>query len=457
MERLDQMTSRTGKFTAPAFLHEAYDESDGKGTNQRREKSTNEKTRSTSGKGKCNSQPGSPVSRYESSPERVTKQNQLLQPALLPRPSRASSEVNITEIGETRASDACSKSENAFPPPDRVPQEITHLKGINSKRMNWVKLIRLQLNALHEKKSKGPNFGKSALEAKTSEAEPHNTSPTSREDHQPSIPKDQSPSAETPSEPPQHPPVPLLVVSDAHSPPLLDADHKGIPAGGDGKKRTSNVRGRISQFWRQTAAAALRHQKQAEEAVGSTSASASNPEEAITQRVLTTIFKHSWPTLQQVTCWQQSFQNLLQDPHGLLVFREFLQGEFSDENLEFWIACQKYKALTDESLQRLRAQEIYDGFIAFQSQREVNLDCETRIQTELRLSQAEPDLFDASQKRIEALMEKDPYRRFLRSALYLKLIDLCQEQEGSNPSPTDDKAVEPRLIHPKPSNSASVH
>lgn len=57
---------------------------------------------------------------------------------------------------------------------------------------------------------------------------------------------------------------------------------------------------------------------------------------------------------------------------GLLVFREFLQGEFSDENLEFWIACQKYKALTDESLQRLRAQEIYDGFIAFQSQREVS-------------------------------------------------------------------------------------
>eukprot|EP00108_Taenia_solium_P012072 TsM_001103600 transcript=TsM_001103600 gene=TsM_001103600 len=31
------------------------------------------------------------------------------------------------------------------------------------------------------------------------------------------------------------------------------------------------------------------------------------------------------------------------------------------------------------------------------------LDCETRIQTESRLSQAEPDLFDASQKRIEAL------------------------------------------------------
>ncbi|VDK25101.1 unnamed protein product [Taenia asiatica] len=82
--------------------------------------------------------------------------------------------------------------------------------------------------------------------------------------------------------------------------------------------RPSNVRGRISQFWRQTAAAALRHQKQAEEAAASTSASATNPEEVIAQRVLTTIFKHSWPTLQQVTCWQQSFQNLLQDPRRLI-------------------------------------------------------------------------------------------------------------------------------------------
>lgn len=132
----------------------------------------------TDGKGKYNSQPGSPVSHYESSPERVTKQNQLLQPALLPRPSRASSEVNITEIGGNGASEACSKSENNFPPPDRVPQEITQLKAVNSKRMNWVKLIRLQLNALHEKKSKGANLGKSAaMEAKTTEAGPHDTSP----------------------------------------------------------------------------------------------------------------------------------------------------------------------------------------------------------------------------------------------------------------------------------------
>ncbi len=56
---------------------------------------------------------------------------------------------------------------------------------------------------------------------------------------------------------------------------------------------------------------------------------------------------------------------------GLVVFREFLRGEFSDENIEFWIACKEYKSLKSEDDLRCKAQEIYEAFIAFQSQREV--------------------------------------------------------------------------------------
>ncbi|VDN15865.1 unnamed protein product [Dibothriocephalus latus] len=119
---------------------------------------------------------------------------------------------------------------------------------------------------------------------------------------------------------------------------------------------------------------------------------------------------------------QDSFAFFFAD--GLRVFREFLRGEFSDENIEFWIACQQYKSLEVGDHSKAEAQKIYNEFIAFQSLREVNLDCETRLQTESRLAEAEPDLFDACQKRIEALMEKDPYIRFLRSALYYKLKEV---------------------------------
>ena len=97
----------------------------------------------------------SPISCYGSSPERVTRQNQLLQPVmLLAKASRASSEVNLTDKEECSVSDSCSRSENAYAQIESVPQEITQLKDANSKRMGWVKLIRLQLNALHERKMK---------------------------------------------------------------------------------------------------------------------------------------------------------------------------------------------------------------------------------------------------------------------------------------------------------------
>ncbi|BHF79866.1 Regulator of G-protein signaling 3 [Sparganum proliferum] len=195
-------------------------------------------------------------------------------------------------------------------------------------------------------------------------------------------------------------------------------------------KRTANVRGRLSSFWRQAALAALRNQSRANQ-----SHADRRPVNA-SLSILEELFRESWPTASQVELWQESFQNLLQDEDGLRVFREFLRGEFSDENIEFWVACQQYKALKVGNTSKDQAQRIYDTFIAFQSQREVNLDCETRLQTESRLAEAGPDLFDACQKRIEALMEKDPYIRFLRSALYYKLKEMTGVSTAATSPPT---------------------
>nr|VZI36292.1 unnamed protein product [Spirometra erinaceieuropaei] len=114
-------------------------------------------------------------------------------------------------------------------------------------------------------------------------------------------------------------------------------------------KRTANVRGRISSFWRQAALAALRNQSRANQSHRSFSVSPGRPH-------------------LRSNCGRSPFK------------------------------------------------------ISFKTR--VNLDCETRLQTESRLAEAGPDLFDACQKRIEALMEKDPYIRFLRSALYYKLKEV---------------------------------
>ncbi|VDO04683.1 unnamed protein product [Rodentolepis nana] len=496
---------------------------------------------------KNESRSASPVSFYGGSPERVTRQNQLLQPVLLLNiPSRSTSEINLVDSEKKNSNDSLSKSENAYTRDREVSQEETHLKESNSKRMGWVKLIRIQLSALHEKKAKATAGENRQQESNSSDSRPI------KEEIWPNLLKEPS----HPSEALQRMSVPWIFANENRAQALSDLDLKTLNTTGNSKKnyllvqahvfllfyflyvnavhkdkgemvnavefmatvqlcaasvqnllpldsivaslcklsgrpptslfalfagliyclaaalyhrngveflvegadslgvsyffhRTTNVKGKISSFWRQAAAAALRHQKQSEDTTNQKSYSSSptssgmDTEEAALRRTLTNLFQISWPTYQQVSCWQHSFQNLLQDEHGILIFREFLQGEFSDENLEFWIACQKYKYLTDVFIRKQRAQEIYDGFIAFQSQREVNLDCETRIQTEMRLSQAEPDLFDASQKRIEALMEKDPYRRFLRSNLFLKLLDKCQKLKNTSPHSLEDDFNDP--------------
>ena len=52
------------------------------------------------------------------------------------------------------------------------------------------------------------------------------------------------------------------------------------------------------------------------------------------------------------------------------MFRDFLRSEYSDENLEFWIACEEYRALKDDRLVA-QAQKIFADFVAIQAPREV--------------------------------------------------------------------------------------
>ncbi len=47
------------------------------------------------------------------------------------------------------------------------------------------------------------------------------------------------------------------------------------------------------------------------------------------------------------TSWAIDFEKLLNDQMGLNVFTEFLKKEFSQENIQFWIECEKLKTLTD--------------------------------------------------------------------------------------------------------------
>ncbi|XP_062845132.1 regulator of G-protein signaling 3a isoform X2 [Trichomycterus rosablanca] len=140
------------------------------------------------------------------------------------------------------------------------------------------------------------------------------------------------------------------------------------------------------------------------------------------------------PTPEEAVKWGESLDKLLVHKYGLAAFRAFLRTEFSEENLEFWLACEDYKKVKSQSKMASKAKKIFAEYIAIQSCKEVNLDSYTREHTKENLQNVSRSCFDLAQRRIYGLMEKDSYPRFLRSELYLDLVNQKKASAASTAS-----------------------
>ncbi|CAL8269407.1 unnamed protein product [Arctogadus glacialis] len=108
---------------------------------------------------------------------------------------------------------------------------------------------------------------------------------------------------------------------------------------------------------------------------------------------------------------------------GLSAFRAFLKTEFSDENIEFWMACEDYKKNKSSTKLVSKANKIYMEFIDVQAPREVNIDYGTRERTRQSLEDPSPSSLNEVQAKVYGLMEKDSYPRFLRSSMYQDIVN----------------------------------
>ncbi|KAI4590542.1 hypothetical protein MJG53_001591 [Ovis ammon polii x Ovis aries] len=128
------------------------------------------------------------------------------------------------------------------------------------------------------------------------------------------------------------------------------------------------------------------------------------------------------PSLDEALQWRDSLDKLLQNNYGLASFKSFLKSEFSEENLEFWMACEDYKKIKSPVKMAETAKKIYEEFIQAEAPKEVNIDHFTKEITVKNLVEPSPSSFDVAQKRIHALMEKDSLPRFVRSEFYQEFI-----------------------------------
>ncbi|XP_048395325.1 regulator of G-protein signaling 5-like [Stegostoma tigrinum] len=137
---------------------------------------------------------------------------------------------------------------------------------------------------------------------------------------------------------------------------------------------------------------------------------------------------NSRPTSEEAKKWRHSLDKMLAHKYGLSAFRAFLRSEYSEENIEFWLACEDYKKTKSPVKRASKAKKIYLEFIETDAPKEVNIDYETKDFTKQHLLKPSRSSFDVAQKKIYNLMEKDSYARFLRSEVYLNLITEVNRQ-----------------------------
>ncbi|XP_053324723.1 regulator of G-protein signaling 5 [Spea bombifrons] len=132
--------------------------------------------------------------------------------------------------------------------------------------------------------------------------------------------------------------------------------------------------------------------------------------------------KATKPSAEESSQWKDSLEKLLQNSYGLSTFQNFLKSEFSEENIEFWMACEEYRKIKSPAKLAVKAKKIYEEFIQTEAPREVNIDHFTKAVTMKNLVEPSSTSFDLAQKKIFALMEKDSLPRFVRSEFYQELI-----------------------------------
>merc|ERR1739844_137070 len=107
---------------------------------------------------------------------------------------------------------------------------------------------------------------------------------------------------------------------------------------------------------------------------------------------------------------------------GRRAFREFLRGEYSEENILFWLACQDLKKENNAEKIEEKARMIYEDYVSILSPREVSLDSRVREIINRNMMSPHAGTFDEAQLQIYTLMHRDSYPRFVNSPTYKNML-----------------------------------
>merc|ERR1719209_949957 len=147
--------------------------------------------------------------------------------------------------------------------------------------------------------------------------------------------------------------------------------------------------------------------------------------------------------------WAENLHNLLSDPDGVELYKNYLKTENVGELLDFWFACEGLKRLPSDQNEKIY-QLIKVINRKFLRSKMVPIVEETRKSIQEKVaakSGTDQTIFDTAQQEVEERMTRTTYRNFLASEMYLAYIQAQQVGPESDFSPkhSDSHSTESSL------------
>merc|ERR1719312_724437 len=147
--------------------------------------------------------------------------------------------------------------------------------------------------------------------------------------------------------------------------------------------------------------------------------------------------------------WAENLHNLLSDPDGVELYKNYLKTENVGELLDFWFACEGLKRLPSDQNEKIY-QLIKVINRKFLRSKMVPILEETRKSIQEKVAAktgTDQTIFDSAQQEVEERMTRTTYRNFLASEMYLAYIQAQQVGPESDFSPkhSDSHSTESSL------------
>lgn len=131
------------------------------------------------------------------------------------------------------------------------------------------------------------------------------------------------------------------------------------------------------------------------------------------------------PSSEDVERWKKSPETLAASEYGCNLFIQFLKEQTSENEVDFWLDCQKFRSSKMSSRQN-EARRIFDEYFAMGSPKKIYIErylwCV--VQAYLVNDPGWRHTFDVAQAYVGLKLAKKSHKKFLEDPLYLDLVEL---------------------------------